>query len=50
LLKNLKRYSKRVSEIWNKEERDEADDNELTMYRQKFNIMNAITISDVFES
>lgn len=50
LLKNLKRYSKRISEIRNKDERNEADDNELTMYRQKFNIMNAIAISDVFES
>ena len=50
ILKNLKRYSKRVKEIWDKDERNEADDNELTMYRQKFNIMNAIAISDIFES
>lgn len=50
VLKNLKRYSNRIKELWDKDDPTQEEDNEMMMYRKKFNIMNAIDIAKLFES
>lgn len=50
VLKNLKRYSNRIKELWDRDEPTQEEDYEMMMYRKKFNVMNAIKIAKVFES
>lgn len=50
ILKQLKMYTERVAELWSKDEWNEYDENELAMYRQKFNIRNAIAINKIIKN
>jgi hypothetical protein len=48
-LKQLKMYTARTAELWEKDERDTCDWNEFTMLRQKFNVRNAIKINKILK-
>lgn len=50
IMKQLRMYTRRVAEIWDKDEWNIYDENELAMYRQKFNIKKAIKINKILKS
>lgn len=49
IMKQLKMYTARVAELWEKDERDVFDWNEVAMFRQKFNIRNAVKINKILK-
>lgn len=50
ILRNVKRYSKRAKELRELDETTEWEDNELMMYRKRFNVYKAIEIDKIFET
>lgn len=50
ILRNVKRYSIRVKELWDLDEPTQLEDNEMMFYRQKFDITKALKIAEVFKN